>query len=115
MMADDMERRRSPRAKLRGRAEIEHREVGAAQAHVLDVGVGGMALLTSGGAPPGYLRIRFKLGPQSGDFDVGGTVVSQRRADDQTVWGVKFHGIDLGTRVRLRDYVARQRRRESSV
>lgn len=89
---------------------MEHAEEGTLEARLLDVGVGGMALLSRSGAPPGYLRIRFKLGPQSGEFDVGGVVVRERHQDEHTVWGVQFHGVDLGTRVRLRDYVAREQR-----
>jgi hypothetical protein len=103
---------------LRGSATVElgqRPETPALEARVLDVGVGGMALLTRNGAPPGFLRIRFKLGPQSGEFDVGGTVVRERLQDDARVWGVRFCALDLGTRVRLRDYVARTNRRHTAA
>jgi c-di-GMP-binding flagellar brake protein YcgR len=110
MMADLVERRRTPRAWLRGDATIQLPDNARVQARLLDVGVGGMALIGRHGAPPGYVRIRFKLGPQSGIVDVGGRVVRERSDGEQTVWGVQFHALDLGTRIRLRDYVNRQQR-----
>lgn len=69
-----------------------------------------MALISRSGAPPGYLRIRFRTGPHSGEFDVSGRVVRERHSPDHTVWGVQFLDLDLGTRVRLSDYVARSAR-----
>jgi c-di-GMP-binding flagellar brake protein YcgR len=82
---------------------------------MLDIGLGGMGLMSRDGAPPGYVHIQFRLGPDSGVFDIGGSVVRERIDAEHSVWGVQFHGVDLGTRTRLRDYVTRHQRMTEAV
>jgi c-di-GMP-binding flagellar brake protein YcgR len=110
MMAEFVDRRRTPRAELRGSATVHLPDQARFDAAVLDVGVGGMALRTRDGAPRGFMRIRFKLGPESPVFDVAGRVVRERLGSDHSVWGIQFHSLDLGTKIRLRDYVVRTQR-----
>lgn len=110
-MADSVERRRTPRAELKGLATV--RTPGNSDGFsvgMLDIGLGGMGLISKSGAPPGFVRIQFRLGPDSGLFDVGGAIVRERIDADHSIWGIQFHGVDLGTKTRLRDYVSRHQR-----
>lgn len=103
------ERRRAPRAELRGDATIHFQEGVSLRCRLVDVSMGGVALIAPVEEPPeSFVRIEFKVRADASTFDVPGQVVSTRRDGDAVVWGVRFEGLDLGTRVRLKDYLDRQ-------
>ena len=72
---------------------------------MVDVGVGGIALLAEPAAPTGFVRINFRVHHEASMFDVSGVVVREEDRGGRHLWGVQFHGMDLGTRTRLRNYV----------
>lgn len=104
-MAGYIERRRGPRAPLDGVATVQQhgRESLACELH--DVSTGGMAVLGSVPAPEGFVRISFRLGEQSSRFDVDGLVVREESRGGAALWGVRFLGLDPGTRTRLHSYI----------
>jgi c-di-GMP-binding flagellar brake protein YcgR len=83
---------------------------------ILDVSDTGLALVTPEAVPPlRAIRVRFQLGNREAAWtEIEGQVV--RSADwDETggtqLWGLRFSPLDLGTRTRVRGYVANSRRR----
>lgn len=100
-----MDKRRQPRAGIVGQATIQGRS-GTITCDMLDVGLGGMAVVAQGDPPPGFVRVQFRVGPESAAFEVDGRVVRNVQKDGTGVWGVQFVGMDVGTKKRLRGYVA---------
>ena len=100
----ESDRRSSPRIPLFGEATIQ---VGAErfEGRLVDVGTGGLAVLSPRPPPGGFLRVSFRLGSDSSVMDLDGVVVRSRRCGRDSLWGVQLHGNDPGTRTRLRDYV----------
>lgn len=82
---------------------------------MLDVSDGGLALITPEPAPLRAIRVRFQLGNRDAAWtEVEGQVVrsSQWQPDDVDTqfWGLRFAPLDLGTRTRVRGFVATQLR-----
>ncbi len=88
-------------------------QIGADRIHVwlVDVGIGGVAVLAPRLPPAGLLRISFRVGPDAGFMDLDGVVVHSQPRGSESLWGVELHGADPGTRTRLRDYVRGHRPR----
>ncbi len=109
-MMSNAERRANPRAVCRGDVQVRGSH-GHARARIVDVSEGGVGLLVGGAAPEEFVAVEFRLGSQSPRFELVGRVVSQRKVSDQAyAWGIAFHSIDRGTRVKIKDYVARSTR-----
>lgn len=84
----------------------------------LDLSRTGLAVLAPAPAPVPVrtIQVRFQLGSRYAAWtDVEGTIVrSDPWGDGEThVWGVKLQPMDLGTRTRVRGYIAATRRRSS--
>jgi hypothetical protein len=103
------DRRRAPRVELRSVGEVDLGDY-LVPCQLLDLSNTGLALLTPEPAPTRAVRVRFQLGDRAAAWtDVEGQVVRcQAWADDGTtyVWGMQFGPLDLGTRTRVRGYVA---------
>jgi hypothetical protein len=116
---DSMEdRRRAPRVELRsvGRVDLGDYTV---PCQLLDLSNTGLALVTPEPAPARAIRVRFQLGDRAAAWtDVEGQVVRCRTWADEAgcyVWGLQFGALDLGTRTRVRGYVAAQVREDARV
>lgn len=74
----------------------------------------GLALLTHEPAPLRAIRVRFQLGSRDAAWtEVEGQVVRTADGDetgDAQLWGLAFAPLDLGTRTRVRGYIARRLR-----
>jgi hypothetical protein len=82
----------------------------------LDLSRSGLAVLARAPAPiPARpIRVRFQLGDRYAAWtDVEGMIVRSDPwgAGNTHVWGVKLEPMDLGTRTRVRGYIAATRRR----
>ncbi|KIG16673.1 hypothetical protein DB30_04292 [Enhygromyxa salina] len=78
----------------------------------LDVSRTGLAVLAAAPAPTCPVQVRFKLGSSEAAWtDVEAMVVhSHPLGDGQNhIWGLKLHPMDLGTRTRVRGYIAARR------
>lgn len=113
-MAGATDKRRQPRAGIVGQATIEGRG-GTITCDMLDVGLGGMAVAAQGDPPPGFVRVHFRVGPDSASFEVDGKVVRNVQSEDSGVWGVQFLEMDAGTKKRLRGYVSSTIREETAT
>lgn len=108
-MVDD--RRTAPRVEIdRGEATVKllgHRD--GIECRILDVAVGGMKLLGPLDPPKGkVVHIQFRLGDTSAWLEAEGVIVREHDRRGRPVWGVKFHALDPGTRIRLEDFVRSQ-------
>jgi hypothetical protein len=108
MYAGD-DRRREPRVMLRtsGLIDLGDRSV---PCQTLDLSTHGLGLVAPLSAPLRSVRIRFRLAEHAPWTDVDGRVVRHTRLDDHAeLWGIELHPMDLGTQVRLRDYILARR------
>jgi hypothetical protein len=72
----------------------------------LDLSEHGLGLVAPMPAPLRSVRVRFRLAEDAPWTDVDGRVVRHAKLDDHAeLWGLELHPMDLGTLVRLRDYV----------
>jgi c-di-GMP-binding flagellar brake protein YcgR len=108
------DRRRAPRVELRSEGTVDLGDC-TVPCQILDVSDTGLALVAPKAAPLRAVRVRFQLGNREAAWtEIEGQVV--RSADwDETgetqVWGLRFSPLDLGTRTRVRGFVAKSRRR----
>jgi hypothetical protein len=111
-MATEDERRRDVRVELRslGVVDLGDRTVAC---QTLDVSRTGLAVVAAAPAPACPVLVRFKLGSEAAWTDVEARVVHSHPLGDgrNHVWGLKLQPMDLGTRTRVRGYVAAMRRR----
>lgn len=106
------DRRRAPRVELRSAGIINLGDY-EVPCELLDVSDTGLALVTHEPAPLRAIRVRFQLGRDAAWTEVEGQVVRTADADetgDTQLWGLAFAPLDLGTRTRVRGYVARRLR-----
>jgi hypothetical protein len=111
------DRRRAPRVELRSSGVVDLGDY-TVPCQILDVSSTGLALVAPEPAPLRAIRVRFQLGDREAAWtEIEGQVVRSAEWDgdgDAQVWGLRFSPLDLGTRTRVRGYVASCRRRESS-
>ncbi|PRQ10099.1 PilZ domain-containing protein [Enhygromyxa salina] len=110
-MNSEDERRREERVALHSVGVVDLGDHTVA-CQTLDVSRTGMAVLAAAAAPTCAVQVRFKLGNSDAAWtDVEAMVVhSHPLGDGQThVWGLKLHPMDLGTRTRVRGYIAAKR------
>ena len=112
-MNPEDDRRRELRVQLRsvGVADLGDRVV---PCQTLDLSKSGLAVLAPAAAPTRPIRVRFQLGGSDAAWtEIEAMVVrSEPSGDGQThVWGLKLQSMDLGTRTRVRGYIAAMRRR----
>jgi hypothetical protein len=107
------DRRRAPRVELRAPGTIDLGDY-TAPCEILDVSNTGLALVTPEPPPLRAIRVRFRLGDREAAWtEIEGQVVRSAEWDensDAQVWGLRFSPLDLGTRTRVRGYVATRRR-----
>jgi hypothetical protein len=118
-MARVEDRRRAPRVELRSSGEIDLGDY-TVPCQLLDVSNGGIALLATEPAPLRAVRVRFQLGNHDAAWtEVEGQVVRSSRwsPDDANtrLWGLRFAPLDLGTRTRVRGFVAARLRDAESA
>lgn len=110
------DRRRAPRVELRSPGTVDLGDY-TVPCRILDVSSTGMALITPEPAPLRAIRVRFQLGDSEAAWtEIEGQVVRSAdwdEAGDAQVWGLQFSPLDLGTRTRVRGFVANRRRRPS--
>lgn len=111
-MSTEHERRGEVRVELRstGVVDLGDRVV---PCQTLDLSNSGLAVLAGAPAPARTIRVRFQLGGRDAAWtDVEATAVrSHPWGDGGThVWGLKLQSLDLGTRTRVRGYIAAKRR-----
>ncbi|NVB39783.1 PilZ domain-containing protein [Pseudenhygromyxa sp. WMMC2535] len=108
-MARGVDRRREPRVELRGVGMIDFGSR-VLPCRLLDISRTGLALVTTVGPPAGIVRVRFRLGSRDAAWtEVDARVVRATDWDvagERKIWGMKLQPMDLGTRTRLRGFVA---------
>lgn len=108
-MARVEDRRLAPRVELRSLGEVDLGDH-TVPCEILDVSVSGLALITPEPAPLRAIRVRFRLGSRDAAWtEIEGRVVRCTEWGEQAdtrVWGLRFDPLDLGTRTRVRGYVA---------
>lgn len=105
MTSDSDDRRRKPRVTLRtpGLIDLGDHSV---PCQTLDLSEGGLGLVAPLEAPLRSVRVRFRLSEHAPWTDVDGRVVRRTKLDEHAeFWGLELHPMDLGTQVRLRDYI----------
>lgn len=111
-MSTVQERRRDVRVDLRSVGVVDLGDH-TVPCETLDLSRTGLAVLAPAPAPARAIRVRFKLGSSDAAWtDVEAMVVhSHPFGDGEThVWGLKLQPMDLGTRTRVRGYLAARRR-----
>lgn len=104
------DRRRAPRVELRGIGIVDLGDY-EVPCEILDVSDTGLALVTPEPAPLRAIRVRFQLGNSEAAWtEIEGQVVRTADWDEGQLWGLRFSPLDLGTRTRVRGYVATRRR-----
>ncbi len=103
------DRRRAPRVELCSVGEIDLGDY-TMPCQILDVSDGGLALITPEPAPLRAIRVRFQLGNRDAAWtEVEGQVVHSAEWEGRRgtqLWGLRFAPLDLGTRTRVRGFVA---------
>ncbi|PRQ03355.1 PilZ domain protein [Enhygromyxa salina] len=111
-MDGGQERRTHPRVELRSVGTIDMGDH-VRPCQTIDLSTTGLALVTPIRAPLRVIRVRFQLGSREAAWtEVEASVVrSYEWGDGQNhVWALRLQPMDLGTRTRVRGFLAAQQR-----
>jgi hypothetical protein len=104
-----VDRRREPRVTLQTTGLIDLGDH-SVPCRTVDLSERGLGLVAPLAAPLRSVRVRFRLAEHAPWTDVDGRVVRRTKIDDHAeLWGLELHPMDLGTAVRLRDYILTNR------